>query len=117
MRAGPLRRRVELQRRIETRAGGGETVWTWETVETLWAEIAALSGRETFLAQQVASEATMRVRIRWCPHVKPKMRFVEWSADSPPEGTYFDIVTPLPDERRIWINCLCVVRDADGWRG
>lgn len=114
MRAGPLRRRVEIQQRIESQIGGGETVWNWEPVETLWAEISSLSGRELFVAQQVASEVTTRIRIRFCPHVQPKMRAVETVAGVP---TYYDITAALPDERRTWINLMCVVRAADGWRG
>lgn len=115
--AGPLRRRMVLQRRVESRERGGGTVWTFETVKPIYVRDRALSGRELFLAQQVAAEVTHELVVRRFAEIVPKARLVETSGDSPPRITYFDITAVLPHEDRVMVRVLCVVRDADGWRG
>ncbi len=117
MSGGELRRRVTLQRRVETRNATGETVWSWQDVETVFARIRSLTARERFMGMQVASEVTVELKIRRCPHVTAKMRAVEYGADSPPTPTYYDITDVLPDERRTYFLLPCIVRAADGWRG
>lgn len=113
MKSGRLRHYVMLQQRIESQNDMSEVVWTWEDVCPMWAEIAPLTGREFFAAQQVQAEATHNVTIRWRPGVTAKMRFIEVCEPS----VAYDIVVPLADARRTEIVAKCKTREATGWRG
>lgn len=112
MRAGRLNRRITIQERIETQNDMGEVVWTWVDVCTVWAEIAAVGGREFFAAQQVQSSVTHNILIRYRPGIVAKMRAVESNCDA----VAYDIEAVLPNARRTEIKLMCVTRDADGWR-
>lgn len=115
MRAGRLSRRVTIQERVESQNATGEVVWTWQDVCEVWAEIAAVSGREFFSAQQIQSNVTHTVLIRWRSGIVAKMRVVENVTCS--ETVYYDIEAPLANARRTELRLMCVTRDADGWRG
>lgn len=114
MRAGRLSRRVTIQERVETQNATGEVVWTWQDVCSVWAEISAISGREFFSAQQIQSNVTHTILIRYRPGILAKMRAVESSCDA---TIYYDIEAPLANARRTELRLMCVTRDADGWRG
>lgn len=64
MQAGKLRHRVELQRASIAPDSHGDQVKTWSTLAEAWASIEQLSGREFLQASQVASDVTVRIRIR-----------------------------------------------------
>lgn len=66
MQAGKLKQRVTLKRP----SGGGRDQYGQPTdefkpVATVWASVEPLRGREFFAAQQVNSEITTRIRIRY----------------------------------------------------
>lgn len=113
MRAGRLNRNVTIQRRVETQNATGEVVWTWVDVCSVWAEIAAVTGREFFGAQQIQSSVTHAITIRYRTGIVAKMRIIE-GCDG---AVQYDIEAPLPNARRTEIRLLCVTRDAEGWRG
>lgn len=112
MRAGRLNRYVTIQRRVETQNATGEVVWTWVDVCSVWAEIAAVSGREFFAAQQVQAMVTHAITIRYRSGIVAKMRIIE-DCD---QSIQYDIEAPLPNARRTEIRLMCVTRDAEGWR-
>lgn len=116
MRAGRLSRRVTIQERVETQNATGEVVWTWQDVACVWAEIAAVNGREFFSAQQIQSNVTHTILIRWRRGIVAKMRVVE-DGGSCGDTVYYDIEAPLANARRTELRLMCVTRDADGWRG
>jgi SPP1 family predicted phage head-tail adaptor len=67
-RVGELRHRVTLQRRTAgspQQRPSGEPDDAWVTVAEVWAKVAPLAGRELFAAQQVHSEVTGEVEIRY----------------------------------------------------
>lgn len=66
-RSGELNRRITLQQRIATQDSFGEPTQGWQELMTVWAGIEALSGRELQLAQQMASEVTHRISVRYQP--------------------------------------------------
>ena len=67
MLAGDLRHRVQIYSPTETRdAHGGVTV-TWTLVAVRFGNVVPLSGRELVNAQQVASDATHKVTLRYDP--------------------------------------------------
>lgn len=65
---GRLRHRVTIQRLVAgspQQDAGGAPDETWTDYATVWAEVAPLRGRELFAAQQVASEVSGTIRIRY----------------------------------------------------
>lgn len=68
MQISRLRHRVSLQRLLPgspAQDAGGVPDEQWTTLFTCWADVAPLRGRELVAAQQVASEVTGTVRIRY----------------------------------------------------
>jgi SPP1 family predicted phage head-tail adaptor len=65
MRAGALRQRVTIQRRYYTQGADGEEVPTWSTVDTVWALVEPVRGREYVRDDLVRAEATHLVRMRY----------------------------------------------------
>lgn len=100
MRAGTLRHRVTLQRFQQGQDAYGGPVAQWEDVATVWASLEAMSGREFFASQQAQSEVTQRIRIRYRPDVTADMRVIH-------QGTVFNIVAPLPDNRGRELMLMC----------
>lgn len=117
--AGPLRHRISIQAPGETLLAGGETAIAWSELAEVWASIEPLSGREFFLAQQVQSDITLKVRIRWLAGVTAKHRIVGQLSKltaaqriGTPDvinaagGRVFDIQAPPMNwqERNVWIE-------------
>lgn len=66
--AGDLNKRVSIQRlsaNSPDRDQGGATDASWSTLATVYAKVAPLRGRELIAAQQVASEVTGTIQIRY----------------------------------------------------
>ena len=102
MRAGMLRHRVTIQRQelVFGKFGAPLHDKVWENVATVWASLEAMSGREFFASQQVQSEVTHKVTIRFRPGVAADMRIVHG-------GRVFGIVAPLPDNRGTRLVLMC----------
>lgn len=107
MRAGSLRHRVTIQRYelAVDEYGAPLRRESWKDVATVWASVEAVSGREFFASQQVQSEVTHKVMIRFLPGVTADMRIVHG-------GRVFGIVAPLPDNRGTRLMLMC--REASG---
>lgn len=78
-----MRNRVMLQNPPDTdgssptaQDAGGVPSGAWTDFAECWAEIMPLKGRELIAAQQVNSEVTGTMRIRWRDGVTSKMRAV-----------------------------------------
>ncbi len=54
----------------------GEKNIVWEEFAEVWAEIMPLVGREYWAQQQVQSEVTVKIRIRYLAGILPTMRVV-----------------------------------------
>jgi SPP1 family predicted phage head-tail adaptor len=76
MQAGKLRHRVTIQQATETRNTLGEAIKTWSTVATVYASVEPIRGREFFAAEQVQSEISHRVRMRYRSGLAPRMRLL-----------------------------------------
>lgn len=74
MEIGKLRHRITLQQQMNTQNDYGAFVTTWQDIANVWAEIKPISGREHFSAQQVQSEVTAQVWIRYREGIEPTMR-------------------------------------------
>lgn len=88
MEIGKLRHRITLQQQINTQNDYGVIVTIWQNIATVWAEIKPISGREYFSAQQVQSEVTTQIWIRYRKGIEPTMR-VEHN------GKYYEIISVL----------------------
>lgn len=65
MKAGRLRERISIQRRVNSLNDFGESKGVWTTLVDTWAAVAPLAGREFFNAQQVQSDVTTRIVCRY----------------------------------------------------
>ena len=91
MRAGRLRHRVRIDRRVDTRDGAsGAVVTTWTPVTERDAELVPLSGRELIAAQAVQSEIVARAVLRFTEGLDATMRLVC-------HGVIYNIRAVLPD--------------------
>lgn len=102
MGAGYYRHLVEIQQKTVIRdPDTGELIEDWAPYAKVWAAVEDLSGREFWAAQQVQSEVSTRVRIRYLPGVNPTMRVVH-------AGRHLEITAVLdPDGRRRELQLLC----------
>ena len=74
MRAGQLRTRAEVQRIMEPRDKQGGIVPSWETIAHVWIKMVGLRGREYWSAQQVQSDVTHGVIMRYFAGLTSKHR-------------------------------------------
>lgn len=72
MNPGDLDTLIEIQSLTTIRDSFGGVVETWATIDTVWAQIKDLEGREYFLAQQARSEVTVKIVIRWRDNLLPQ---------------------------------------------
>lgn len=102
MKAGTLRDRITVQRRLPG-GGLGQPSNAWEDVFKLWANIRYASGSETIRSGQVASKAQVSIRIRWQTGITAEMRVLS-------HGVAYAIKAVLPDhQRREHIDLVCEV--------
>jgi len=101
MKAGQLRHRVTIQSRTTARDAHDDPIATWSTVVKVWASIEPLNARELILAQQVESNVTHKVTIRYRSGVTSAMRVVFGSRT-------FEIDSVInTDERNITMVLMC----------
>jgi SPP1 family predicted phage head-tail adaptor len=74
--AGKLDRRVQLQAPTVSAGTLGGVAASWATAATVWAQVRALSGRETAIAQQVHSQSTLAVTVRYRADVRTDWRVI-----------------------------------------
>ena len=100
MRAGELRHRVQLQQAIVARDTFSAEVTTWNTLTTVWAHVAVLSGSEAIAQLQIDATLTHTIVIRYYPILVPAMRAV-W------DGKVLEIHAVVPDEKKQMMTLLC----------
>lgn len=88
--AGRLRHRVEIQQQVTTINSSGETVLEWKTLDTVWAAIEPLSAKEFLAAQQIGSQISTRITIRYRTDIIASMRILQGA-------TVYNIEGVLPD--------------------
>lgn len=99
---GRLRHRVTLQQQSSTQDGYGEQVNSWSDLKTVWASVEPLKGRELYAAQQVKTEITTRIKMRYRAGVVSKMRVVYGSKT-------YDILSVIDaEERHIELHLMCM---------
>ncbi len=99
--AGKLRHRVVLESKgTPTRDAMGGEVVTWTHVDTVWAEVRALSGKALIAAQQAQSAVVASILLRFRDDVQPDWR-VRHGAD------LYDIDAIIPDAERDGMRLQC----------
>lgn len=104
-----LNHRVTLQRRSATPGALGQASATWVSVDTVWAFVEPLRGRDWFSAGQRQSSADVRITLRYRDDVTADMRVV-WN------GTPHDLSAPPIDVRgeHRYLELMCVTGVRDG---
>lgn len=120
MRAGGLDKRVTIQRRVMVRTQSGATENQFEDWLKVWAAIEPLTPREVWGAQQVQSDITAQIRMRYRPGIDATMRikYVRGLGGSPDVTELYDIEGPPvnsnTEDRELVLSCK--LRDAEGFR-
>ena len=101
MKIGEMNKRVTLQGRVVTQSSSGAVTETWSDLDTVWAKIQPLKGREFWQAQQTSSELDVRVTIRYRKNISTVER-VKYG------NRYFNIVAVIDaDERHRFLSLMC----------
>jgi SPP1 family predicted phage head-tail adaptor len=72
---GLLRHRLALEAPVESADGAGGVTRSYETVATLWAEVAPLSASRAIEAERPGGQVTHRIGIRFADDITTKHRF------------------------------------------
>ena len=104
MRVGQLRTRMQLQEPVEVTGAEGEIDRAWLTVRGCWGDVEPLSGREYWMAQQVKSDVTHKVRVRYDRTITDKHRLLLGQYDN---GPVLNIAAVLPDQKKAFMDLLC----------
>lgn len=92
MKLGQMRYRITLQCLARVSDDLANVRDEWIDLESVWADIVPVSGREYFAAAQNISETQYKIYIRYFPGVNAKMRVQE--------GTHtYEILSVLGDKR------------------
>lgn len=119
MLAGKLIHRVWIQTPQEVRGATGSHKQIYTDWKEVWASVEPLTPREIFAAQQVASDLTTRIRMRWRDGLNSKMRIRhQRTLGSPTVSDYYDIEGPPVriDGKSVELWLYCRFRDAQGFR-
>jgi len=104
MRAGLLRHRITIQEPISSTGGGvsASRKQSFEDWKTVWGAIWPLRGTELLTAQQLGSEVSSRIRIRYTAGITPRHRLKFGDTT-----TYYDIVSIInPEMRNIYLDLM-----------
>jgi SPP1 family predicted phage head-tail adaptor len=104
--AGNLTDRIVIEQAAETRNSVGEVTLSWSTFATVWADVQALSGRETERYGQIVGFTGHKVTIRTLPGVKVAMRVIY-------EGTRTLEIGAINEYERGWyLELICTEKAA-----
>jgi len=104
MRAGLLRHKIKILEPTSSTGGGfgASRKQDFQEAREVFAAIWPLRGVELLTAQQLGSEITSRVRIRYTEGVTPKHRL-----QLEDTTTYYDIVSVVnPEKRNIYLDLM-----------
>ena len=93
LKAGIMDQQAEIQTPTEGVNSIGEPTFTYSAFATRWMALLPLSGAERIASLQNEGTVTHRVRMRYTPGLKPKMRLVS-------EGRTFEIDSVVERGRR-----------------
>ena len=102
--AGSLNKRIKISQLVTgspAKDEFGAPNTSWEELDTVWCAIEPLSGREFWAQQQVQSEITARIRIRYRSDISAGMKG-EYNGK-----TYIikNIIDYQESHRELWLMC------------
>lgn len=97
MRAGELRHRIQIQRKVTTGGSLGHSSTSWQVHAEVWADVRHLGGIEGIKAGAITSTVQASCRIRWRDDVTPADRVAI-------NGMAYNIEAVLPDARRQFVD-------------
>lgn len=104
MNAGMLNKRITIQEKAANSPAYdeyGQPSEAWATFAVVWAAVEPIQGREFWAQQQVQSEVTIRIRIRYLSGVRPDMRILYGSR-------VFSVESVIdPKERHAEMQLMC----------
>ena len=65
MKIGDLRKQISVQAEQQTADGAGGYALAWVTLATVWADIAPVSGSESYGSGHLESHVTHKITARW----------------------------------------------------
>ena len=68
---GRLRNRVTIRRKTRTKKPGGGFEVSWDDVDTVWAEVIGLAGREATIGEALQGITAYRITVRFGVDVNP----------------------------------------------
>jgi len=108
MDAGRMDKRISIEAQATTRNAIGEPVTAWAPLAAVWASIEPLRGREFWAQQQVQSEVTTRIRIRYRAGITPAHRVRH-------AGRIYNIHSVIdPKERHEELQLMCMEGPSNG---
>lgn len=104
---GSLRHRITILKPVITYDNIGQEVESWQEVATVWASVEPLSGKEYFNAQQINSEISTKITLRYLKFLLP-----HWVVQFGQQR--YDILSIINfEERNIYLQLLCSVKVGD----
>lgn len=73
---GAYRQRLYVQQENPVADTGGGNVMAWVTINTVWASIEPISGKEQLQAGKLTGSTMYRLRMRYDSAITPAMRFM-----------------------------------------
>lgn len=107
--AGRLRHICSVERQVEIVDSNGDHLREWQYVTSVRCDIKSLSGRELLLAQQVQSNVTVNIVMRYNTEVDATCRLKN-------NGLIYSVaaVIPDPESMREWQTLQCSTGLNDG---
>lgn len=104
MQAGKLNKRVKISQLVTGSPpvdSVGQPNTSWEELNTVWAAVEPLSGREFWAQQQVQSEITTRIRVRYRSDITVGMK-AEYNSK-----TYVIkyVIDYQEEHKELWLMC------------
>ena len=107
MRAGELRHRITIEKKVRTRDTFGEETVKWSTDVSVYANVMPLRGNQYFASQQLQSGVTHRIRARHFTMGNSTMIQPGYCRISFKDRKFTILSALNPDERNIYLDFMC----------
>lgn len=110
MKSGSLDRRIQIQRRTDTRDAHGQPIPTWATIGAVrWASYGPVGGAERYVSDQFVAREQVEFIVRWT---------TDLSDINPKDRVVFPIVTSgtVPDSQTYEIMAVHEIGRREGLR-
>jgi SPP1 family predicted phage head-tail adaptor len=105
--AGALRRKLRIERAVETQDAYGQAIAAFSTYRTVYGAVRSIKAAERFRSDQIEETITHRITTRFVAGCNSKMRIVDDLG--PDDERTFDVVGVWdPDDRRAALVWDCV---------